>query len=918
MAATIRPIESRSVHQIQSGQVIVDLCSVVKELVENALDAKASAIEVKFDNYGLDRITVQDNGTGIAEANYESIALKHHTSKLSNFDDLSSLQTFGFRGEALSSLCALSTFTLTTAQAHEAPKGRKLEFEVSGKLKSATLVAAQKGTTACVEHIFCRLPVRQKELGKNIKREYGKVIGLLHAYACISSGVKFIVRNSTPKSKPAVVFSTNGNVTTRENIANVYGTKMLAQLVELDLKLEDRSGPGQSGRSDEHHLEVELHGHISKPTYGEGRQTPDRQMCFVNGRPCGLPQLTKTINEVYKSFNATQSPFIFADFRMDTNAYDVNVTPDKRTVFLHDATVLAEKLKAVLTERFDQVDQTVPQSQLNVPRLPAFRQLSIILDDRTDTQGFVKDGSSDDHHKKLFLQSGELACESEGSSDSIDAPGTKVGETSDLVEKRAEQEGPRSEHRYDAVWDTSETISASDRRAVAKNAIDPVRPRRSSPQLATITVGDKVITKMVGTPKPGRTTPQVNLPDNQALRDHEADHVMSLFSQRLRASNPRSRTPDHNEGMDPKPAIHSSPVDHLHGLKAQDSSVDLDIALSEDGARAGEQSRVQALIEVAERSASLTMRERRERQELASQSTSQKDTVTSVVAHLDIDITSLAQLAQDRPSLTPVHRGNEGQRLLEQHTITPTDEEHLSLTIRKTDFAEMRITGQFNMGFIIAVRHGVEGDEARQKDELFIIDQHASDEKYNFERLQAQTTVDNQRLVQSIKLDLTAVEEEIVLENSAALEQNGFVVDTDLSGDKAVGQRCQLTSLPLSKEVTFNEKDFEELIHLLSEAQITSSSTAIPRPSKVRKMFAMRACRSSIMIGRALSHKQMSRVLEHMGTIDKPWNCPHGRPTMRHLISLANIENQLWQEGDGLAEEDLHRVEKDVWHTFLT
>jgi DNA mismatch repair protein PMS2 len=222
--ATIKPIEGRSVHQIQSGQVIVDLQSVCKELVENSIDAGATSvgmhfrpaqggrqlsfygqgltcnnIEVRFKNNGLDAIEVQDNGGGIAPEDYETIALKHYTSKLSSYDDLSSLQTFGFRGEALSSLCALSNFHIVTACPTDGAKATKLEFEQSGKLKGTSVVAAKQGTTVVVETLFYNLPVRRKELEKNIKREYNKVLQLLSAYACISVGVKFIVSNSIPK-----------------------------------------------------------------------------------------------------------------------------------------------------------------------------------------------------------------------------------------------------------------------------------------------------------------------------------------------------------------------------------------------------------------------------------------------------------------------------------------------------------------------------------------------------------------------------------------------------------------------------------------------------------------------------------------------------------------------------------------------
>lgn len=159
---------------------------------------------------------MQDNGYGISPDDYDTIgaqapiparplpvlivaALKHYTSKLSTYDDLSSLQTFGFRGEALSSLCALSHFHILTARASDGPKGTRLDFEPSGKLKSTSVVASQKGTTVAVESLFYNLPVRRRELEKNIKREYGKVLGLLHAYACISTGVRFAVSNQAAK-----------------------------------------------------------------------------------------------------------------------------------------------------------------------------------------------------------------------------------------------------------------------------------------------------------------------------------------------------------------------------------------------------------------------------------------------------------------------------------------------------------------------------------------------------------------------------------------------------------------------------------------------------------------------------------------------------------------------------------------------
>ena len=127
-------------------------------------------------------------------------------------------------------------YVLTATQG-EAPKGSRLEFEASGKLKGTSLVATQRGTTVVVESIFRNLPVRQQELRRNIKREYTKVVGLLQAYACISVGVKFTVSNVTG-SKKTRVFATNSNRTTRENITNVFGHKAVSALTALDCEFE--------------------------------------------------------------------------------------------------------------------------------------------------------------------------------------------------------------------------------------------------------------------------------------------------------------------------------------------------------------------------------------------------------------------------------------------------------------------------------------------------------------------------------------------------------------------------------------------------------------------------------------------------------------------------------------------------------
>lgn len=207
-------------------------------------------------------------------------------------------------------------------------------------------------------------------------------------------------------------------------------------------------------------------------------------------------------------------------------------------------------------------------------------------------------------------------------------------------------------------------------------------------------------------------------------------------------------------------------------------------------------------------------------------------------------------------------------------------EETLSRVISKADFEKMEVKGQFNKGFIIARLQSTDNGT----DDLFIIDQHASDEKYNFETLQQTTKIKAQALIKPRALHLTAGDEIVAMENIDILNANGFDVHVDESKPAGKGERISLLAMPVSKETVFDFKDLEQLLHLLSDDSRPSGQMV--RCMKARAMFASRACRKSVMIGKTLTKGQMSQLLRNMGTIDQPWNCPHGRPTMRHLTKL--------------------------------
>jgi DNA mismatch repair protein PMS2 len=204
-------------------------------------------------------------------------------------------------------------------------------------------------------------------------------------------------------------------------------------------------------------------------------------------------------------------------------------------------------------------------------------------------------------------------------------------------------------------------------------------------------------------------------------------------------------------------------------------------------------------------------------------------------------------------------------------------EEQLSLVVQKEDFRKMNIVGQFNNGFILATQRTIASEKnGRQTLQVFIIDQHASDEKYNFERLQASTEMQSQPLVRQLKVDLTPVETLLVHENQDIVRRNGFAISIDDNSNDSF-----LTALPVCRGVVFRVEDFMELLR-----EMQSGSLKGARCSKARRVFASRACRSSVMIGRVLSLREMRTIVDHLGDLHQPWNCPHGRPTMRHLVTI--------------------------------
>jgi len=280
--------------------------------------------------------------------------LKHHTSKLRDFTDLTEVNTFGFRGEALSSLCALSQLNIITRHS-SSEHGFKLEFDQNGILINKEPCAREKGTTVHVKNIFKNLPVRAKEFQKNLKKEYARTIQVLYGYCLVSTNIKLTCSNLITGKSPNIIMTTRNTDNVLDNVNSVFGKKSLDGIIKLELQPPDEITLQEFNLSNDITIDFDWECFVSTCNHAMGRSSPDRQFFYVNGRPCDLTKINRLINNVYHKYNNKQYPFIFLNIKLNQECADINVTPDKRTIFFTQERLILATLKFSLTLKWDKL-----------------------------------------------------------------------------------------------------------------------------------------------------------------------------------------------------------------------------------------------------------------------------------------------------------------------------------------------------------------------------------------------------------------------------------------------------------------------------------------------------------------------------------------------------------------------------------
>lgn len=300
----IQVLDQITIDKIAAGEVIERPASIVKELVENSIDAKAASVTVEIQDGGISLIRVTDNGSGIEREDIRNAFLRHSTSKIRKVEDLAHIASLGFRGEALSSISAVTRTELIT-KTKEDTFGTRYVIE-GGVEQSLEDAGAPDGTTFIVRQLFYNVPARRKFL-KTPMTEAGHVQDLLMRLALSHPEVAFtFINNGQTKMR------TSGNGKLKDVIYSIYGREAAANLIELDYSMDG----------------LVMKGYLGKPVITRGNRNFENY--FVNGRYVKNAMLSKAIEDAYKDFLMQHKfPFVVIHFQVDGEKIDVNVHPTK-------------------------------------------------------------------------------------------------------------------------------------------------------------------------------------------------------------------------------------------------------------------------------------------------------------------------------------------------------------------------------------------------------------------------------------------------------------------------------------------------------------------------------------------------------------------------------------------------------------
>ncbi|RLM71218.1 DNA mismatch repair endonuclease MutL [Halorubrum sp. Atlit-8R] len=761
----IERLDERTVQRIAAGEVVERPASVVKELVENSLDAGASRVAVSVESGGTEGIRVRDDGVGIPEDQLDAAVAEHATSKIGDIEDLDrGVGTLGFRGEALYTVGAVSRLTVRS-RPPDAEAGAEITVE-GGEVGEVRPAGCPAGTTVEVNDLFFNTPAREKFL-KRTATEFDHVNTVVTSYALANPDVAVSLEHDGRET-----FATEGNGDLRSAVLAVYGREVAESMIDVDWTPE---GSETDGAADADGAPVErVTGLVSHPE--TARSTRDYLSTYVNGRYVTASALREATLDAYGGQLAPDRyPFAVLFVEVPAGDVDVNVHPRKLEVRFDEEPAVRAAVETAVEDAL--LDHGLIRS--TAPRGQSAPDETAVAPETPDVEAV---GGADTGHERAAREGRERATESAASGDPTDAGGGS--------EDARDGEVPRADDDTDrADENAARPDDDTDRAAAAEGDDDPSAPTELDP-------ADDAAWSVDGLGGEGAST------DGPAGERTGSGRTDAGGDAR---PSPRSWQAD-SADRDGEPPTETDEVAGATGDSAETLS---DAAEQGSDSPAGEEEDNRSPAEESSRPS-----------------------------------------PRARPATRQRTLGGEGTEREREFDSLPS----------------LRVLGQLHETYVVA----------EAPDGLVLIDQHAADERVNYERLKAAFAdgADAQALAEPVRIELTAREAALFEEFVDDLAGIGF------RAERAGEREVAVTAVPAVFDAALDPDLLRDALSALVDDAAAGDE---PVADAVDELLADLACYPSVTGNTSLTEGRVVDLLDRLDACENPYACPHGRPVVIRL-----------------------------------
>ena len=808
-------LDDLTINKIAAGEVIERPASVVKEMVENSIDAGAKNITVEIKNGGISLIKITDDGCGMAEDDMEIAFERHATSKIRKADDLETITTMGFRGEALASIASIANVEMISKR-QEDETGHRIVIE-AGKILDKSEVGAPVGTSITVKNLFFNTPVRYKFLKKDFT-EAGYIEDVITRIALVNKDVAIKLINTG-----RTIIQTNGSGNFQSVIYSIYGKDIASGIMDVDYTYED----------------IRVTGVVGKPEIA--RNTRAHQLYFVNNRYIKDKNLTAAADQAYKGIiPGGKHGFLILNIEMSPKKVDVNVHPAKLEVrFEEEGKVFKAVYHAIKSGLAKGENIANIEKPINIDKKPE----EVIEESTLSGENVEKEPQKEEFKPRENAFTGffkKILKEPDETKEEIE--NNNLREIFEYRQKAKESVFNESENK--------ENLNEVEKETENKNN------DKESTEKSTINA-DEFVSEV----KPIDENDNINVEElsNDVKKAKIGDTIISSDTKEL-DFNITSALKGATVRLDSPKAIKNSLEQKTEVI---DNVKQINNDSKEDNSE-GELENNENLDEVTEKLLKMKMnagiddtqfidtaKVRENLREI-------KGPVTPEFANMYKKVfgTDVQEIRRNKEEEEAKINGSSYLKYANSENMNVFENENTYVPEIKYKFIGI----VFSTYIIIQI-----------KDEMFMIDQHAAHERIMYEKVKknyySTQEKDSQLLLLADIITMTHKEMDIARENQEMFKKAGF--EFEEFGENTV----KLTAVPSMCEELNTKKLFLEILDEMDTVAVTA------KQEKEDKFIATVACKSAVKGKMKLDEKEVDSLMKKLLSLPNPFSCPHGRPT---------------------------------------